>query len=334
MVNYRNSGVDFNSVGKFRESIVRELKFEGKKHRRSINIGQYAGLVSFANGFMALHTDGVGTKTLLASKYDYFDEIGYDLVGMNVNDIVCIGAEPVAMVEYIAGSKFDPVMGEKIGRSVNRACEEAGISMIGGETASVPDLVKEIDISGTVVGFLKKGKEITGKKIREGDKIIGLPSSGMHSNGFSLIRNIYKGKEGLLEENLEGEPLWRTLMRGTKIYSREVSELKDNYSIHGLAHITGGGIRNILRLKDMKYTLELPDPPPVFKRVMKQGKLSLRESYQVFNMGIGFVLVVPKREVDSIVQDLHKLSPVEIGNVSSGAGVVIRNLKISFKNYY
>ncbi len=334
MPSYKESGVDFGSVGKFRDSIIRELRFRGKRYRRVLSIGNYAGLAAFSNGYLALHTDGVGTKTLMALKYGYFDEIGYDLVGMNVNDIVCVGADPIAMVEYFAGSIFDPSIGAKIGKSVNKACKEAGISMIGGETASVPDLVRELDLSGTVAGFVKKGKEVTGRKIREGDRIIALSSSGIHSNGFSLIRKIYSGRENLLEEDLDGYPLWKKLLKGTRIYSKKISELREEYDIHGLSHITGGGISNILRLKRMRYSITLPDPPAIFRKIMEAGSLSYRESYQVFNMGVGFVVISSKREADSLIQDLASFNPAEIGTVSTGAGVAIENLGLSFDSYY
>lgn len=336
MPSYKESGVNFHSVGEFRDSIVKNLSFKGKRYARAASIGHYAGLVSFSDGYVALHTDGVGTKTILALKYGYFDEVGNDLIGMNVNDIVCIGAEPIAMVDYIATSIFDKKAGTRIGKSINDACREAGISMIGGETASVPDLITGIDISGTVVGFLKKGKEITGKKIREGDRIIGLRSNGFHSNGFSLIRKIYEKKEDKLEEKFDGLSLWKLLLRGTRIYSAMIMKIlgEEELEIHGMAHITGGGVRNILRLKRMKYSINFPEIPELFNKVIEDGSIPMKEAFQVFNMGIGFVVVAPKRETDLIMERLSTFSPEIIGEVNQGSGLVIKNLGIRYRDYY
>jgi phosphoribosylformylglycinamidine cyclo-ligase len=334
MPDYKESGVDFNSVGKFRDSIIRELTFKGIRYKRATKIGHYSGLISFSDNFIAIHTDNVGTKTILAERFDYFDQIGYDLVGMNVNDVVCMGAEPMAMVDYIAGSLPDSATGLKIGRSINNACKEAGISMVGGETASVPDLMNGIDISGTVVGYLEKGREITGKKIREGDRVIGIPSNGIHSNGFSLIRRIYRNKDNLLEAKFGREPFWKALLKGTRIYSKAVFPLTQEFDIHGISHITGGGIRNILRLKDVRYRLTFPKIPGIFRKIIEDGKISMEEAFQVFNMGIGMVLICSRRDEDEILQYLRSFNATSIGEVEKGRGVSVDNYGVEYSGYY
>jgi phosphoribosylformylglycinamidine cyclo-ligase len=334
MPGYKESGVDFNSVGKFRDSIIRELTFKGKRYKRAANIGHYSGLVSFSSNYITIHTDNVGTKTILAEKFGYFDQIGYDLVGMNVNDIICMGAEPMAMVDYIAGSVLDSAAGSKIGRSINEACKEAGIPIIGGETASVPDLIRGIDISGTVVGYLEKGREITGKKIREGDRIIGLSSNGIHSNGFSLIRKIYENRDDLLERKFGGKPFWKILLKGTRIYSKDVFALTQEFNIHGISHITGGGVRNILRLKDMRFRLTFPKIPGIFKKIIEDGNISMEEAFQVFNMGIGMVIVCSIRDEDQILQYLRKFDAEDIGGVETGRGVSVDNYGVKYRGYY
>lgn len=334
MPKYKESGVDFDSVGNFRNAIIKELSFEGTKYKRATEIGHYSGLISFLGNYIAIHTDNVGTKSIMALNHHYFEQIGYDLVGMNVNDVICMGAEPMGMVNYIAGSMLGEESGKTIGRSINDACREAGISMVGGETASVPDLVKGIDISGTVIGYLEKGKEITGNRIRERDRVIGLASNGVHSNGFSLIRKIYEGREHILEGEFEGEIFWKRLLKGTKIYSKKLSELIQEFDIHGISHITGGGIRNLLRLKDTRFRLSFPEIPELFRKIITDGGISNQEAFEVFNMGIGMVVVSPSKEADAIIQELREFNPVYLGEVGVGKGISIDNYGVRYGSYY
>ncbi|MEM4213031.1 MAG: phosphoribosylformylglycinamidine cyclo-ligase [Thermoplasmatales archaeon] len=334
MATYKDSGVDFDARGAFRDSIVRNLKYAGEKYRRAIKIGHYSGLVSFGDGYIALHTDNVGTKTILALKYNYFEDIGYDLIGMNVNDLVCIGAEPIAMVDYIAGSITDSKIGSRIGKSIDRASREAAVAVIGGETASVPDLIKGIDLSGTVVGFVKKGKILNGTKIKPGDKIIGVPSSGFHSNGFSLLRKVYEGKDDILNSTVDGLPFWKRLLAGTKIYSRQVLPLLDDLEIHGISHVTGGGVRNLSRLKRMRYRLDFPVIPYIFKKVIEDGNITIGEAFQTFNMGIGMFIILPKEAERDALDRLQELNPEVVGEVSDGDGVEISNFNLVYKGYY
>ncbi len=334
MVKYGESGVDFGSVGSFRNAIIRELNYKGSKYKRAASIGQYSGLISFLGNYIAIHTDNVGTKTVTALKYNYFDEIGYDLVGMNVNDVICMGAEPMAMVDYIAGKMLDEKTGTAIGKSINRACREAGISMVGGETASVPDLVKGIDISGTVVGYLERSREITGKNIVEGDRVIGLESNGVHSNGFSLIRKIYEKKSRSMDEEIDGIPLWKSILKGTRLYSKQLLELTREFDIHGISHITGGGVRNLLRLKNARYKLKYPEIPNLFQKIIADGRIPMQEAFQVFNMGIGMMLVVSKRDEEEVMQRLTKFNPVDLGEVGSGTGVTVDNFGTKYTSYY
>ncbi|MEM0127961.1 MAG: phosphoribosylformylglycinamidine cyclo-ligase [Thermoplasmatales archaeon] len=334
MPTYKESGVDFDTVGAFRDSIIAGLTYKGKKYRRAAKIGHYSGLVSFNDGYIAVHTDNVGTKTILALKYHYFEEIGYDLVGMNVNDIVCIGAEPIAMVDYIAGSVLDRKMGSAIGKSIDRASREAGVAVVGGETASVPDLVSGIDISGTVVGFVGKRRVINGNRIKAGDTIVGLPSNGFHSNGFSLLRKIYEGKDDALNLRIKGVPLWKRLLTGTKIYSSPILALLEDLEIHGISHVTGGGVRNLSRLKKVKYQLVYPEIPYVFRKVMEDGNISTKEAFQTFNMGIGMFIILPKKEVRDALDRLENVGPEVVGEVKEGEGIEISNLGLRYKGYY
>ncbi len=334
MPNYRDAGVDFESIGKFRNKLISALKFKGSKYRMASEIGHYAGLVEFRDGYLALHTDGVGTKTIYALKFDYFDEIGYDLIGMNVNDIVSIGAEPIAMVDYIASSIFSGEIGEKIGRSLNSASEKAGVALVGGETASVPDIVKGIDVSGTVMGYLKKDRVIDGSKIEEGDVIIGLESSGVHSNGFSLVRKIYDNLQDSLFDDFNGIPLWKALMKGTIIYAREIIELTKRIEVHGLAHITGGGVRNLVRLSKKKFLIDNFEVDPLFLKIKDDGNLDYREMFETFNMGYGYMIISSKKDCEEIIDYLRDFNPRIIGRVMQGEGVELKEFGIKYSGYY
>lgn len=334
MTGYKDAGVDFESIGKFRRELISALKFKGAKYERASEIGHYAGLVRFMGGYLALHTDGVGTKTIYALKFNYFDEIGYDLVGMNVNDIVSIGAEPIAMVDYIASSQFPSEIGRKIGESINSACEMARIPVIGGETASVPDIVKGIDISGTVAGFLQEGKQVDGSMIKEGDLIIGLKSTGVHSNGFSLIRKIYSDREEMLGEQFNGEPFWKALMKGTEIYSTDIYNLIQATEVHGLAHITGGGIRNLNRLSTKKFKIDNFEISPIFLKIEEDGGLSIKEMFETFNMGYGYIIIIPPQELNIVLDSMKKYNPSILGRISNGTGVELTQFDLHYSDYY
>jgi len=332
--NYKDAGVDFESIGEFRDSLISALKFRGKKYKMASNIGHYAGLVEFGDGYLAMHTDGVGTKTIYSLKFDYFDEIGYDLVGMNVNDIVSIGAEPIAMVDYIASSIFSSELGGRIGKSINSACEDADIALIGGETASIPDIIKGIDISGSVMGFLKKDGMIDGSKINDGDLIIGLESSGVHSNGFSLIRKIYDNKPESLYEDFEGAPFWKALLKGTRIYSKEIFELTKKIEVNGLAHITGGGLRNLTRLSKKKFLIDDFEISPLFLKIRDDGNLNYEEMFETFNMGYGYIIISSKINSEEILDQMKNFNPKIIGKIMPGEGVNLQQFNIHYKGYY
>ncbi len=334
MTNYRGAGVDFESIGSFRRNLISAIRYKGDKYMMASEIGHYAGLVKFKDGFLALHTDGVGTKTIYAMKFDYFDEIGFDLVGMNVNDIVSIGAEPIALVDYVASSVFSPELGLKIGKSINKACERARTPLIGGETASIPDIIKGIDISATVVGFLGEDRIIDGSRIKDGDAIIGLASSGIHSNGFSLIRKIYDKNEKLLYEEFMGIPLWKVLLKGTTIYSSDILHIIEKCEIHGLAHITGGGLRNLNRLSRKKFLIDNFKINPLFLKIKEDGKLDLKDMFETFNMGYGYIIIAPNDCYDLIANELKTYNPEIIGRVEKGEEVELKQFGITYKGYY
>jgi phosphoribosylformylglycinamidine cyclo-ligase len=281
-------------------------------------------------------TDGVGTKLLVAQAANRHDTIGIDLVAMCVNDIVALGAKPLYFLDYIATGMLDPTIVEAIVSGIADGCEAAGCALIGGETAEMPDMYQSghYDLAGFATGILSKADMISPELVQEGDIVIGLPSSGLHSNGFSLVRKIlFQDHAFDLDDHVEelGEPLVDALLAPTKIYVRPVLEVLTHHDIHGIAHITGGGFyENIPRVlpDGMGIVLDLSriPIPPIFPFLQTQGQMSIEEMYHVFNMGVGMVLVVPPADTDEILHRLatHRLDATILGQVVRGAGVTIQ----------
>ncbi len=241
---------------------------------------------------MALHTDGVGTKVLVAEACRKYDTIGIDCVAMNVNDVICLGAEPLALVNYLALEKARPKVVAEIMRGLEKGAREAGVAIISGETAIMPDVVKGFDLAATVVGVVKKNKIISGVQTRPGDVVLGLRSNGVHSNGLTLARKILLSRK-------RDDATARELLRPTKIYVKPISRLlKAGVEIHGLAHITGGGYSKLKRIgvrAKVGFLLDhLPGPHRIFKKIQAEGRVADREMFRIFNMGTGFLVICPR----------------------------------------
>lgn len=333
MKTYSEAGVNIDKKSIFLDKLMSQIKFH-REYNANIS-GHYTGLIDFGDQYLALNTDGVGTKMILAENLKKFDTVGIDCVAMNVNDTICVGAEPLAMVDYLAINRYDEWIATQIGTGLNRGIELANIELVGGETAVMPDMINNIDLSGTVLGTVKKNKLVSGSSISDGDLIIGLESSGLHSNGYTLVRKIIEENEISYNETVGDRKLRDLLLEPTRIYVKEILELLKISEIHGLAHITGEGLRNLLRLKKKRYILDnLMKYPPVFKFVQDNGGVSDYEMYQTFNMGMGFAIIVPEREVDVVLQYLkHKIEAQIVGFVSPGDSVFVPELKLSYEKY-
>ena len=300
----------------------------GKPSRQIDLKGHYAAVMKLddENG-IALSTDGVGTKLLIAEELGRFDTVGIDCIAMNVNDIICVGAEPIAMLDYLAVEKADPDQCEQIGIGLARGAELSGIEIPGGELAQIGDLVKGFDIAGACFGTIRLDSVIDGSAVAPGDVVIGLPSSGLHSNGYTLAR---KALEGIPMDDLRlNRPLGEILIEPTEIYVKAIMDLlKSSADVHGLAHITSGGLDNLLRLKS-EVTYEITDPlhpQPIFNLIAERAGVPEDEMCEVFNMGCGFCVVVPEASAEAALESLNHFydSARRIGHVSEGPAQVIR----------
>jgi phosphoribosylformylglycinamidine cyclo-ligase len=280
----------------------------------------YAGLIEISRDYaLALHADGVGTKVLVAEACDRYDTIGIDCVAMNVNDVICLGAEPLALVDYLALEKTQPDLVREVLVGLQKGAREAGVAIVSGETAVMSDVIRGFDLAAMALGLVRKDKIITGNRLRHGDLILGMRSSGIHSNGLTLARKLL----------LSSKPNRRTaleLLRPTRIYVKQVMRmLRSRAEIHGLAHITGGGyskLRRLGALTKVGFVLDdMPKPQRIFSEIQARGQLSDREMYRTFNMGIGFLVICPKNSASRLKATIPEIE--QVGYVDSSRGVIV-----------
>ena len=334
---YAASGVDTSAADRGVAALFSVLRtIETGKASRVVPLpGHFAAVLEVApNLGIAVGTDGVGSKLLVAEATGRLDTVGIDCVAMNVNDVVCVGAEPVAVLDYLAVERVDPDAMVAIGEGLKRGAELAGVEIPGGEVAVLPEIVRGhpsphgFDLTAACFGTVALDAIVSGAASAPGDALIGLPSSGLHSNGFTLARRALSGVSlGDRPPALGGATLADVLLEPTMIYVRAVLDLlRSGLPVHGLAHITGGGLANLLRLSDrVGFAIEAPLPvPPVFHLVREQGAAPEAEMWGVFNMGCGFVAVVPEAAADDAVAVLapHHPGTARIGSVTAGAGEV------------
>jgi phosphoribosylformylglycinamidine cyclo-ligase len=302
----------------------------GRPSRSVLASGHYAAVLEVApNLGIAVGTDGVGSKLILAEQTGRYDTVGIDCVAMNVNDVVCVGAEPLALLDYIAVERADPEVLAAIGRGLKAGAEQAGVEIPGGEVAILPELIRGhpsphgFDLTATCFGTVALDRMVTGERIAPGDALIGLPSSGLHSNSYSLAR---KALPDLAEPFGDGT-VADALLAPTVIYVRAVLELlRSGIPVHGLAHITGGGLLNLLRLDEAAgFAIEAPlDVPAIIELVIARAQVARAEAWEVFNMGCGFVAVVPDGHAGAAAELLgaHHPGARRIGTVTGDAGRV------------
>ena len=334
MIDYKSAGVDVTAGYKAVELMKQHTRKTFDKNVLG-DIGSFGGFydISGQSGdVLVAGTDGVGTKLKYAFVMDRHDTIGVDCVAMCANDVVCHGAKPLIFLDYIAIPKLEPQKVATIVKGVADGCVSAGCALIGGETAEMPGFYNqnEYDIAGFCVGIVKKDKVINGNDIQKADVLIGLESSGIHSNGYSLVRKIFGENKKELEEALPGftKPLWQILLEPTKIYVKPILQLIEKVKVKGIAHITGGGfIENIPRIfpKSIGAEIEIQsyEVPQIFKVIQKMGEIPNESIYNTFNMGIGMVICVDKNDADKAVSQLKALGEKAhiIGHTISGEGI-------------
>ncbi len=320
MATYKEAGVDVTAGYKAVELMKSHV---GKTMRPEVltGLGGFGGLFSleafsYKKPVLVSGTDGVGTKLKLAFLMDKHDTVGIDCVAMCANDVVCSGAQPLFFLDYVAQGKLIPERVEQIVKGVADGCIQAGCALIGGETAEMPGFYPEdeYDLAGFVVGIADGEKLIDGQKIRPGDKLVGLASSGIHSNGYSLVRKIFNLESGDLKGFNEklGESLGETLLKPTRIYVKTVLKLMAEFDIRGVAHVTGGGfIENLPRMmpENTQVVIRKGSWPvlPIFNLIMEAGSVPEEDMYNTFNMGIGMVLAVPAKQAEAVVKAAEAL---------------------------
>lgn len=332
MVTYSESGVDIDLEAVTVAKLASKLKPTLEYRNIITDSGHFAALVELGDKAIAMSTDGVGSKILVAKMMEKYDTVGIDMIAMVVNDILCVGAEPIALVDYLAVEEPDPEVASEIADGLVKGAEESRIAIIGGETASLPGIVKDFDLAGTGIGFVDKDKIITGENIETGDILIGLRSSGIHSNGLSLARRaIFEDGGFSVDDKMPNSDstIGEELLKPTQLYVKAIVELlKEDFNIKGLAHMTGGGVNNLSRLKKgIGFEIDnYPEPQEIFKLIYNQG-VPLEEMYKVFNMGIGFCVIASPDEAEAVVEALNKNIEAYI------VGKVIDEEKITVKTF-
>jgi len=330
MTSYKSAGVDkeagYQQVQKIKPMIKKTLN----KNVLS-SIGGFAALYEMPSNYkqpvLVSGTDGVGTKILLAQAANKYDEIGIDCVAMCVNDILCQGAQPLFFLDYIACGKNNVENTSKIVKGIVKGCEQANMALVGGETAEMPGLYEEneFDLAGFALGIVEKEAIIQSQNVSEDSILLALPSSGVHSNGYSLIRHIYP-----MDDLIKDEALMNELLKPTKIYYEAINKLKNGLSIQALAHITGGGIyENLARIlpegMGAKIDKSLIKELDIFKRIQKDGRIGTKEMYSTFNMGIGMIVIIDKGDLDKALSILGNEAYC-IGRVVNKEGIDIEGI--------
>ncbi len=335
LLTYKDAGVDIERAERFVESIKAMAR---RVHRPWVlqGIGGFSAAIKIPEGYrrplLVASTDGVGTKLKVAQALGRFDTVGIDLVAMCVNDLLPSGARPLFFLDYIASGKLEPQRDKALIEGIIRGCEEADCPLVGGETAEMPGLYPEgeFDLVGFAVGILEENGLIDGSGIKEGDVLIGLASSGVHSNGFSLIRKLIERHGLRLEAHVAAldRTLGEELLRPTRIYVKAVLGILERFPVKGMAHITGGGLPgNLPRILPEGLSASIKvrwEIPPIFDFIRSLG-VPEEEMWRVFNMGIGFVLICDPQKADSIMEAARSLGeePHLIGEIVQGRGVRI-----------
>ena len=335
-VSYRDAGVDIDAGNQLVDDIKSIVR---PTHRPEVmgGIGGFGSMVRIPAGYrepvLVSGTDGVGTKLKLAIESGRHEGVGIDLVAMCVNDILVTGAVPLFFLDYYATGKLDRAVAADVIRGVAEGCRQAGAALVGGETAEMPGMYAagDYDVAGFCVGVAEADRIIDGSRVAAGDQLIGLASSGAHSNGYSLIRRLIEQRGASLDDDLDGKPLVDHLMTPTRIYVRSVRELLGQIDVHAMAHITGGGLpENLPRVLPADCAAVIDrgswQEPALFGWLAGDGEVAREEMDRTFNCGVGFVLVVPAAQTDAAIAQLQATGETawRLGEVVAGDGGAVR----------
>ena len=333
---YEKSGVSIDQKSSAIKALVDKLEYKRSGIGQNVRLpGLFASLIDFGDKYITLATDGVGTKLMIAEALNKWDTVGIDCIAMNVNDTICVNAEPTSFVDYIAIDKPNEEITREIGKGLQKGAELSNMEVVGGEIAVLPEIVNGVDLSGTCLGYVAKDRIITGETCQEGDLIIALRSSGIHSNGLTLARKIVEANNIGWNDSVSGlsKTIGEELLTPTEIYVKQVLEITSQFNVHGLVDITGGGLRNILRMKKgLQYVISDPvKPAPIFTKLQELGEVEDKEIYQTLNMSMGFTIIAPADDAEQIAKKYGNAEVV--GRVQKGDGVLLEPGNILYDHY-
>ena len=333
---YAKSGVDIDRKSSAIKALVDEIGYKRTGIGQNVRMsGLFASLIDFGDKYITLATDGVGSKLMIAEALNKWDTVGIDCIAMNVNDTICVNAEPTSFVDYIAIDKPMEDITRDIGIGLQKGAELSNMEIVGGEIAVLPEIINGVDLSGTCLGYVDKDRIITGEKCEKGDLIVSLRSSGIHSNGLTLARKVVESNNIAYTDKIAGlsKSVGEELLTPTEIYVRQVLKITSEHTVHGLVDITGGGLRNILRMrKGLKYVISDPvKPAPIFDKIQELGEIDDREIYQTLNMSMGFTIIAPVEDAEAIAKEYPNAEVV--GRVEEGEGVLLEPGNILYDHY-
>ncbi|MBR4987247.1 MAG: phosphoribosylformylglycinamidine cyclo-ligase [Methanocorpusculum sp.] len=299
---YKEAGVDIDLEADGVKTLINMLSYKRNgAHGMLGGVGHFAGLIDFGDKVLSMCTDGVGTKMRVADDLQDWTTVGIDCMGMNVNDMYVMNIEPIAFVDYIATEGINKEQMIQIGVGLNEGARLANLNIVGGETATLKGMVNGLDLAGTCLGVQDRDKVVTGEKVAVGDVIIGVPSTGVHSNGYTLARKVAEENGGYDTVLPSGRTVGEALLTPTRIYS-EVLDVCSKVEVHGMCHVTGGGLLNFLRITDLGFSFEDPlEVPEILQWIAEKGQLSDNELYRTFNMGMGFAFIVAPENAEKIL---------------------------------
>ena len=303
---YKEAGVDIDLEADGVKTLINMLSYKRTgEHGMLGGVGHFAGLIDFGDKVLSMCTDGVGTKMRVADDLQDWSTVGIDCMAMNVNDMYVMNIEPIAFVDYIATEGINKEQMVQIGVGLNEGARLANLNIVGGETATLKGMVNGLDLAGTCLGVQNRDAVVTGEKVAVGDVIVGVPSTGVHSNGYTLARKVAEENGGYATVLPSGRTVGEALLTPTRIYS-EVLDVCRQVEVHGMCHVTGGGLLNFLRISDLGFSIEDPlEVPEILQWIAEKGQLSENELYRTFNMGMGFAFIVAPENAEKLISLCH-----------------------------